>query len=155
MRLPALKRVYKVTTIKVGPVELPVLKLVKSEELSKKEITDVLDQMEISEYKKDEYVEYIITEGDSVFRKGIGKTKSIGEIAKWPVKLRRVGVADELKEEFDFSDIEWYDVEDDVYVFEGKVKGANYVFLDTEEGLYLVRGNTREGEEQKGEGQKG
>ena len=144
--MPALKRIYRSETLKIGGAEVPVLKLIASEKVSKKDINKMIDEMELSDYTKGTFIEYVITEGSITHRKAFGKSLSGKEMAKWPVKLRSIAFLDKLPENIDLNKLEWYEIKEDIYVYEGKIKGRKYAILDTEEGIYLVGEETAKDE---------
>ncbi|UXD22022.1 hypothetical protein IPA_00955 [Ignicoccus pacificus DSM 13166] len=150
--MPVIKRTYKVTKLSFEGVEIPVLKLVSSEEVPKSELKKAVEQMELSDYVKDTFVEYVIREGNITYRKAIGKGPA-GELSKWPVKLRRVAVLRHSPENLDLNKLNWHEVEEDVYVYEGKVEGVKAILLDTEEGMYLVLNEALESEEESRQGE--
>ncbi len=141
------KREYKVDEIKVGPVRLKVLKLVKTSKVNEQK---ALDEMEIAGYKRGTYVEFVNVGVDKkmghikkeivAYGKGLGKR----EISKWPSKLLAIGVVREGKEKVTQKDVEWYNVEDEVYVFEGdySVEGKwSLLLLALEDGIVVLTPN--------------
>jgi len=154
--MPVIKRTYRVEELKVNGINIPVLKLVSSESISKKRMNDelekIMEEMELSDYKKGEFIEYVISEGKTIYRKAIGKSTSRGELAKWPVRLKRVAVLDALPEKLNLNELSWYDVKGEYYVYEGKVRDV-VLILDTEEGIYLA-GEALESEVEEGKAQK-
>jgi hypothetical protein len=144
--LPVIKRIYKVETLKLGNAELSVLRLVSSEEVPKGELKRALDELELSDYMKDLFIEYVVKEGGVIYRKAIGKGLR-GEISKWPVRLKRVALLNHSPENLDLNELEWLEVHEDIYVYEGEVKGAKAAIIDTEEGVYLVLKETLESHE--------
>ena len=158
------RREYKVDEITVGPVRLKVLRLVGS---SKVDENKALEDMEVGDYKRGTYVELVSTVVDKQFghakKKIIAYGKGLGklEISKWPKKLIAIGVVRERKEKVSQSDVEWYNVNEDVYVFEGDVKvEGNWalLLLTLEDGTVVLTPNdlkqTRRKVVKKDEGEK-
>ncbi len=138
------RREYKVDEIKVGPVKLKVLRLLST---SKTDEEKALEDMEVDSYRKGVYVEMISIGVDKklghakkeimAYGRGLGKK----EISKWPKRLIAVGIARENKNVITQKDIEWYNVNDEVYVFEGdySVEGEwALLVLALEDGMVVL-----------------
>lgn len=148
-------RWYNAGTIKVDGVTIGVLKPLKTVESV--EVGDPIDVMlkvaeDNARQKKGEYLE-IIVEG-SELREIMGESpryKSTRLLFPIPSRLRRVGIVKFrlLKESreggyFTFSagDVEWHDINEEVYVYEGKLEAPSdvlFIVLDTDRGLRIVK----------------
>ncbi|MEB3780392.1 MAG: hypothetical protein GSR85_09235 [Desulfurococcales archaeon] len=146
---------YTADTITIGGVSIGVLK--PSKVVESVEIGDPIDTMlriaeDNARLKKGDYFE-VVVEGSEI-REIIGETPRY----RWsrplfpvPSRLRRIGIVrvSDVKESieggfftFTRDDVEWHTVEEEIYVYEGKLEAPSdvlFVILDTDRGLRMVK----------------
>ncbi|NPA84854.1 MAG: hypothetical protein GXO07_02480 [Crenarchaeota archaeon] len=148
--MKARKRVYEVGEVTVDGVKLPVLRLKESTEVDLKRVKgDAYDaltnalhreliEMEEKGLVEGYYVEFEAKSGKLVVRAGGGRGLK-GELAKWPVRLKRAAVLRTSPKEVDLEKLRWVKFGDNVFVYEGRPEGDyKAVLLDTEDGMYVV-----------------
>ena len=152
--LKVIKNVYEPSEIMFNDVRIPVLKLIDSKKVNIKDIRimkeathELLEKLKnqllkeaIESEKEGIYVEYVLKNEEKKIEVRVGRGFGAkGELAKWPTKLIRLAIFKEPpRGELKLDDIEWFEVDDNIYLFEGTPRGnCSAILFMTEDGAYL------------------